>query len=148
MYNKRTEDDYGEEEELESETPEASNEHHDEDINLDNKMEQRLMSVNKMGHVNKCSDSKGYDEKEELMNYYRSKSQKMAKTIERDVHPKSYVSSPIEASSSTIRNQSTIPTTLQADMGTINGDHPQSEFRSKNSYSSVKKSKRAVTKTY
>jgi hypothetical protein len=120
MYNRRKEDEYCDEEELESETPEASNEHHDADINLDNNMEQRLMSVNKMGHVNKYSDSKGFNEKEELMNYYRSKSQKMSKTIEREVHPKSHVSSPVEASSSTIRNQSTIPTTLQADLGSIN----------------------------
>lgn len=148
MYNRRKEEDYCDEEELESETPEASNEHHDADINLDNKMEQRLMSVNKMGHVNKYTDSKGFNDNEEMMNYYRSKSQKMAKTIERDVNPKSHVSSPIEGSSSTIRNQSTIPTTLHADMGSINGAHMQNEFRSKNSYSSVKKSKRAVTKTY
>lgn len=141
-------DEYFEDEEFDSDTPEAINEHKDADIGINDHMDQRLLSVNRMGYANKYNNGEKrtsveeFEHGEDMLKYYRSKSQNLSKPIDKEVHPKSQISSPVEASSSTIRNQSTNPTSLHAETGDRN-------FMSKkDSYSSIKKSKRTITKTY
>jgi hypothetical protein len=141
-------DEYFEDDEFASYTPEAINEHKDADIGVNDHMDQRLMSVNRMGYVKKYNDGEKRNSAEEFnyeddkLKYYRSKSQSLSKQIDKDAHPKSQMSSPIEASSSPVRNQPSIPTTLHAEV--VGRDF----MGKKDSYSSIKKAKRAVTKTY
>lgn len=140
-------EEYGEEEGFSSEAAEINNEHRDADINMDNRMDQRMMNVNKMGVAKKYKNesytrNREFNTADDMLKYYRSKSQNMTKPIDSENHPKSQVSSPIEASSSTIRHQGTIPSTLQADIG------GRTLLSKKDSFSSIKKSKRTITKTY
>jgi len=109
------------EEENESSTPEASNEHREADIDIEGHMDQRMMNVNRMGFATRCkigdrmTEDEEIDKTEELIQYYRSKSQNLNKKTDNGVHPKSHVSSPVEVSNSTMKNKSTVPTTLQSD---------------------------------
>ena len=114
MYN-IPHDEFGEDEGFESETPEASNEHQEEDTRIQKNIE-RMMNVNRMEFVNQ-HESKGsftVDGKEcgQMLNYHRSKSQNK-QTIEYSMHPKSQISSPNEASWSTIRNPISHPEMFQ-----------------------------------
>lgn len=131
MYNLNPNDDM--DEDLSSEAPEASNEHQEADVQI-NQIEQRMMNMNRMAF-----SSNGESKQDQ---YYRSKSQNMNKPLEGEVHPKSQVSSPIEASNSTVRNQSIVPSTLHAEMCSRN------IVNQKASFSRIKKSKKAITKTY
>ena len=145
MYNVQSED-FCEEEGFSSEAVEVNNEHREQDVNIDN-MDQRMMSVNRMGVVKKyrnegSGQNKEFDTADDMLKYYRSKSQNMSKPSESQNRPKSQVSSPIEASNSTVRIQSSIPNTLQADVVGRN------LLSKKDSFSSIKKSKRTITKTY
>jgi hypothetical protein len=141
-------DEYFEDDEFASYTPEAINEHKDADIGINDQIDQRLMSVNRMGYVKKYNveekrNSAGeFDHGDDKLKYCRSKSQNLSKKIDKDARPKSQVSSPFEGSSSPVRNQPSIPTTLHAEV--VGRDL----VGKKDSYSSIKKSKRAVTKTY
>jgi len=141
MFNARNEDDFADDEEFESETPEAGNEHHPADINIHNNMDQRMLINNAMLFDRKIGNE-GHD-----AGAYRSKSQNMTKPIDKDVHPKSQVSSPIDGSSSTVRAWTTIPSTLQAETGIQNITLSQTKSL-RNHNSTNKKSRRAVTKTY
>ena len=136
------EEEYGDDEEFESETPEASNEHQDADIDI-NDMDQRMLNVNKMRNVNrlitdKNNFSKENDEENEIAAFYRSKSQNMSKPIEKD--PKSHISSPVDGSNSTVRGPTSIPTTLQADIEIKNMSRQNNDGRVW--YSSIKKWKK------
>lgn len=140
MFNPRNEDDYADDEEFESETPEASNEHQAADINHNNNLDQRAL-INLISFDRK-SGGDNYDSAA-----YRSKSQNMTKPIDSEVHPKSQVSSPVEGSTSTVRALTTIPTTLQTEPGIRNACLNQMRSLKSNN-STNKKNRRTVTKTY
>jgi len=77
-----------------------------------------------------------------MIQFYRSKSQNMSSNKESGVNPKSHISSPMEISNSTLKNKSTIPTTLKSDSLSGSVENP------KESQSSIKKSKRQGSKAY
>lgn len=102
-----------------SSTPEASNEHKEADIDIEGHMDQRMISVNKMGFTSKWEveeeNQAEYIKSKNGPPYYRSRSENNGDEFSSRNHPKSQVSSPNEVSSSTIKNTSTIPTTIQSD---------------------------------
>lgn len=66
-----------------------------------------------------------------MLNYYRSKSQNMPKPGESEVHPKSQVSSPMEASASTRRHKGSIPATIHADKVIRKMGHQRTDSKGK-----------------
>lgn len=112
-------DDY--EEGNSSSTPEASSEHKAADINIEGHMDQRVMNPNKMWFTQGENpeflheESEDFNKTEELIQYYRSKSQTFDKISNSSTNQKFKVASPIQKSNSNIKNSSTIPTTLQSD---------------------------------
>ena len=135
------EEENGDDEEFESETPEASNEHQDADIDI-NDMDQRMLNVNRMRNVNRLNADKDNsshenDGDQDIDAFYRSKSQNMSKPTDKDHYQKSQVSSPVDGSNSTVRGPVSIPTTLQAEIGTRNISRQNNEGRVW--YSTIKK---------